>query len=163
MQTVDIYIDTSIKGPRRRDGTCWYIIAYKAANGETADTGSKIHAKDTTENQLTLIGLETALKRLKAPCQLILHLECNHVAARGPYRESKMSCLNRDTRYRLRLPTTRTAGKRRSWRTSSAGMRLRALLWKRQKAAFPIPTCISTRRSARKEYRSFSSTAIIRC
>lgn len=81
MQTVEIYIDTSIKGPRRRDGKCWYIIAYKAANGETADTGNKIHARDTTENQLTLIGLETALKRLKAPCQLILHLECNHVAA----------------------------------------------------------------------------------
>ena len=81
MQTVEIYIDTSIKGPRRRDGKCWYIIAYKAANGETADTGNKIHARDTTENQLTLIGLETALKRLKAPCQLILHLECNYVAA----------------------------------------------------------------------------------
>lgn len=81
MQTVDIYIDTSIKGPRRRDGICQYIIAYKAANGETADTGNKIRATDTTENSLTLIGLEAALKRLKASCQLILHLECQHVAA----------------------------------------------------------------------------------
>lgn len=81
MQTVDIYIDTSIKGPRRRDGVCQYIIAFKAANGVTADTGDKIRAADTTENRLTLLGLEAALKRLKAPCALIIHLECSHVAA----------------------------------------------------------------------------------
>ncbi len=81
MQTVDIYIDTSIKGPRRRDGTCLYIIAFRAGNGLTADAGDRIKEAGTTENHLVLLGLETALKRLKKPCILNIYLECTHVAA----------------------------------------------------------------------------------
>lgn len=81
MRVVDIYIDTSIKGPKRRDGTVMYILAYRAANGKTADTGDRINREDTTENQLTILGLEAALKRLNTPCRLVLHLECPYVAA----------------------------------------------------------------------------------
>lgn len=81
MRTVDIYIDTSIKGPRRRDGTCLYILAFQAANGKTADRGRRIQRADATENQLTLLGLEAALRHLKEPCRLILHLECTYVAS----------------------------------------------------------------------------------
>ena len=80
MRTVDIYIDTSIQGPRRRDGACLYILAFQA-NGKTADMGRKIRRTDATENQLTLQGLEEALRHLKEPCRLILHLECPYVAS----------------------------------------------------------------------------------
>ncbi len=79
MRTVDIYIDTSIKGPRRRDGWWTYIIAMETGSG-TADTGDTGKAEDTTENQATLIAFETALKRLKKPCHLVLHMECDYVA-----------------------------------------------------------------------------------
>lgn len=81
MKTVHIYIDTSIKGPRRRDGVVQYILAFEASNGKTADMGDKIKKEDTTENQLTLLGLEAALKRLNTACRLVLHLENTHVAA----------------------------------------------------------------------------------
>ena len=80
MRTVDIYIDTSIKGPRRRDGACLYILAFQS-NGKTADRGRQIRHEKTTENQLTLLGLEAALRHLKEPCHLILHLECTYVAS----------------------------------------------------------------------------------
>ena len=81
MKTVHIYIDTSIKGPRRRDGEVLYIMAFEAANGKTADAGNRIKREDTTENQLTILALEAALKRLKTKCRLVLHLECGYAAA----------------------------------------------------------------------------------
>lgn len=81
MKTVHIYIDTSIKGPRRRDGEVLYIMAFEAANGKTADVGNRIKREDTTENQLTIVALEEALKRLNTACRLVLHLECGYAAA----------------------------------------------------------------------------------
>lgn len=79
MKTVDIYIDTSIKGPRRRDGWWTYIIAMETDSG-TVDAGDTGKAENTTENTITLIALEIALKRLNRPCHLVLHLECDYVA-----------------------------------------------------------------------------------
>ena len=81
MRTVDIYIDTSLKGPRRKDGSCLYILSFTTAKGLTADLGQWIRREDTTENQLTLLGLESALKHLQEPCRLILHLECAYLAS----------------------------------------------------------------------------------
>ncbi len=80
MKTVDIYIDTSIKGPKRRDGWYIYIIAIDTAAG-TADAGNTVKAENATENQATLFALEAALKRIKKSCHLVLHLENNYVAA----------------------------------------------------------------------------------
>lgn len=79
MQTVDIYIDTSIKGPKRRDGSYLYIIAMQTSAGP-ADVGKMDSLEDTTEHQATLTALEAALKRIAKPCRLILHLECQYVA-----------------------------------------------------------------------------------
>lgn len=81
MKEVSVYIDTSIKGPRRQDGACLYILSFQAGNGKVADMGRWITRKDTTENQLALLGLEGALKHLRMPCSLCLYLECGYVAA----------------------------------------------------------------------------------
>lgn len=80
MQTVDIYIDTDIKGPKRRDGTYMYIIATQTTKG-TADAGKMKSIPQTTENQATLLALQAALKRLRSPCMLVFHLECTYVAS----------------------------------------------------------------------------------
>lgn len=79
MQTVDIYIDTSIKGPKRREGSFLYIVAMNTSAG-TADLGNMDTIPDTTENHLTLSALEAALKRITKACRLIIHLECAYVA-----------------------------------------------------------------------------------
>lgn len=80
MQTVDIYIATSIKGPRRQDGSYLYIIAVQTAAG-TADAGDRKAVPSTTENQLALLALRTALKRLNRASCLRIYLECFYVAA----------------------------------------------------------------------------------
>lgn len=79
MRRVDIYIDTSMKGPKKRGGWYTYIVAVETEKG-TADTGDTKKAEDATENQATLLGLEAALKRINTSCHLILHLECDYVA-----------------------------------------------------------------------------------
>ncbi len=80
MQQTDIYIDTSLKGPKRRRG-CWmYILAVETKAG-VADTGKMQVLEDTTEHQATLYAMEAALKRLNRPCHICLHLECPYVAS----------------------------------------------------------------------------------
>lgn len=79
MQTVDIYIDTGIKGPKPRQGSYMYIVAMETNKG-TADIGNMKTLPETTENGATLAALEEALKRIAKPCKLVIHLECNYVA-----------------------------------------------------------------------------------
>ncbi len=80
MRKVDIYIDTSMKGPKKRGGWYTYIVAAETGKG-IADTGDTKKAEDATENQATLLGLEAALKRLKVSCHIVIHLECDYVAS----------------------------------------------------------------------------------
>lgn len=81
MKQVDIYIDTSIKGPRRRHGSYIYKVAMTCANGKMADVGGMEVLENTTENSSTVQALETALGRLTRPCHLTIWLNCSYVAA----------------------------------------------------------------------------------
>lgn len=80
MQTVNLYIDTSRKGPRRGDGKYLYLLETQTSRG-TATADKKGKLEDATENQLVLQALEEALKRLNRPCRLMIYLECGYVAA----------------------------------------------------------------------------------
>ncbi len=80
MRTVEIFIDTGIKGPKPRDGLYMYIMATETSSG-TADVGNSSYLEDTTEHKATLVALEEALKRLKQPCQLEIYMEDSYVAA----------------------------------------------------------------------------------
>lgn len=80
MHTVDIYIDTDIKGPKRRDGAYLYVIAAPTRKG-TADVWWWEPMKQTTENQAALYALEAALKRISKPSHIFIHLECPYVAS----------------------------------------------------------------------------------
>lgn len=80
MQAVDIYIDTSIKGPKRRHGSYIYKIA-TTQSGRLYDVGSMEVMEDTTENSLTVCALEAALRRINRPCHLTIWLNCPYVAS----------------------------------------------------------------------------------
>lgn len=77
---VNIYIDTDIKGPQKKDGAYIYILSALTAKG-TADAGNMKVMENATENSLTLAALGTALKRVNGSCSLVLWLECPYVAA----------------------------------------------------------------------------------
>lgn len=78
MQDVNIYIETSIHGPARNDGECLYILECLYKNAPATREGRK-KMKRTTENQLALAALAEALKRLNRPCDLRIHVSCQHV------------------------------------------------------------------------------------
>lgn len=80
MRTVNIYIDTSIKGPRRRAGAYMYILQVQTAAG-SADAGDAEMLEDTTEAQATLTALEKALGRMRQQSNLVIWMDCNYVAA----------------------------------------------------------------------------------
>jgi len=80
MQAVDIYIDTGIKGPKRRHGSYIYKIA-TTKNGRLYDVGSMDILENTTENSLTVHALEAALKRINHPCRLTIWLNCPYAAS----------------------------------------------------------------------------------
>lgn len=80
MRQVDIYLDTSIRGPRRANGGYMYILAYKTTKG-TADCGNYKRLEDTTQNQLNLKALEEALGRLNGPCELTIWTDCKYIAS----------------------------------------------------------------------------------
>lgn len=80
MQAVDIYIDTSIKGPKRRHGSYIYKIA-TTRDGRLYDVGGMEILEDTTENSSTVLALEAALKRIRCPCHLTIWLNCPYAAS----------------------------------------------------------------------------------
>ena len=75
MFKVDIYIETSIKGPRRRKG--WYasVLEYQTRrNGIQTRTDFGVQ-EDTTYSQSGLLAMINALKRLNASCIVTIHTD----------------------------------------------------------------------------------------
>ncbi len=84
MKHVDLYIVTSIRGPKKKDGRYLYELHTTKANGEPYEKGNKDTMewhKDTTENQLTLFALEEALCRIHFPCRLHIWLDSPYVTS----------------------------------------------------------------------------------
>lgn len=79
MYEVNIYLESSIKGPGTREG--WY-----GAVNEFVDKNQKIHTKEsysweheTTYNRSILRALIAALKRMNASCYLNIYTDCRFV------------------------------------------------------------------------------------
>lgn len=80
MKEVNLYIDTSIKGPKRRDGAFIYLLDYTTESRKQHQAKSICKIPNSTENMLTLEALVAALNRITMPCKLHIYLECRYVA-----------------------------------------------------------------------------------
>lgn len=75
---INLYIETSIKGPRIQDGEYIYVLEYIRNDKPVTRSGSgKVEA--ATENQLTMMALLEALKRIKKPVSIRVFTRCGHV------------------------------------------------------------------------------------
>lgn len=78
MQDVNIYIETSIHGPARKDGMYIYMLeCTRDGIPRTRDGIGRMEA--ATENQLALTALEVALGRLNCACNLRIYTRCQHI------------------------------------------------------------------------------------
>lgn len=80
MYDVNIYIKTTVKGPRKRDGFYEYILETQTAAGMATCQLTK-EIKDATENRAELLAIVEALKRLNRSCNLHIYTDSEYVAA----------------------------------------------------------------------------------
>lgn len=78
MQDVNIYIETSIHGPARKDGIYIYMLeCIRDGVPWTRDGIGRMEA--ATENQIALTALAEALGRLNCACNLRIYTGCQHI------------------------------------------------------------------------------------
>lgn len=80
MEQVNIYLYTTIKGPKKHSGVFVCILETETQRGPATLTTIK-ELEEATENQAELKALLTALKRVKKPCTLSIYTDSNYVAA----------------------------------------------------------------------------------
>ena len=69
MDKVNIYLQTSIKGPRRRDGIGGYILECERQQGNATLTNF-VKIENEAENGAEVLVFDAALSRIKKPCAL---------------------------------------------------------------------------------------------
>ena len=76
---VNIYIETSRRGPSKGPGRYMYLMEYIRKNGEPFTIGDTESFENTFENELALRAMIAAVKRLTKPCVIRFYTTCNHV------------------------------------------------------------------------------------
>lgn len=80
MDRVHIYTYTDIRGPRKRTGRYIYLLEQETEKGPA--TLHKIEKVETeTENRVQLLAVAGALRRIRKPCELVIHTHSEYVAA----------------------------------------------------------------------------------
>lgn len=77
MDKVNIYLYTTIKGPRAREGSYTYILEYMTEKGPV--TLTKQDSITATENRAHLLILIKALERLRHPCELEVYADSEYI------------------------------------------------------------------------------------
>lgn len=75
---VDIFTYTTIKGPRRRDGACGYVLQTVTAAGIRTREGFSV-LYEMSEQRAELTAALYALERLNRSCIIILHTDSEYV------------------------------------------------------------------------------------
>lgn len=76
---VNIYIESSIKGLKRRNGVVGFILEADGKEGKTVTQFGSV--KEATENQAQLLALKYALKRIKDMSELRIWTDNSYMAA----------------------------------------------------------------------------------
>ena len=76
---VNIYIETSRRGPSRGPGKYMYVLEYFKKDGTLVTREGMETLENTFENELVLRAIIAAGKRLTKPCSIRIFTGCNHV------------------------------------------------------------------------------------
>ena len=78
MHEVSIFIESTWRGPARRDGVAMWLVECK--RGERLDTRQGfVHVKEGTETQGNLMAMINAFHILKKPCKALVFTKCSHI------------------------------------------------------------------------------------
>ena len=76
---VNIYIETSFKGPAKKQAAGAWMVEYLSQTGKPVTRGGILYADRTTENELALRLVEKAFSILTKTCCVVVFTECGHV------------------------------------------------------------------------------------
>lgn len=76
---VNIYIETSRRGPSKGPGKYMYILEYMLKDGTPYTKDGTETFEKINENKLVLKAIIAAGKRLTKPCSIRIFTGCNHV------------------------------------------------------------------------------------
>ena len=76
---VNIYVESSRKGPSKGPGAYYYIVEYILQDGSPLTLEGTERIDSTYENVLALKGIIAAVKKLKKPCCIRVFTPCEHV------------------------------------------------------------------------------------
>lgn len=80
IKTVNLYIDTSVRGPRKINGAYGFVLETSTAAGPA--TFTKVTKLDeTTEHQSLCKAIREALQRIKKPCRVVVHTQSEYIVA----------------------------------------------------------------------------------
>ena len=75
MHEVSIFIESTWRGPARRDGVAMWLVECK--RGDRLDTRQGfVHVKEGTETQGNLMAMINAFCNLKKPCKALVFTKC---------------------------------------------------------------------------------------
>lgn len=80
MSRVNIYIYTTIKSPRKKQGAYTYILEVDTSKGAATRSATKL-LEDVTAHQAELAALAAALKRICKSCELVIYMDSVYVSA----------------------------------------------------------------------------------
>ncbi len=78
MREVRVYIESTWKGPARRDGVAMWLVEC-VRGGQAVTRQGFIHAEDGTETKGCLMAMINAICILKAPCSIRVYTGCNQI------------------------------------------------------------------------------------
>lgn len=84
---VDIYIELSSRAPKIKKGYFGYVLACEI-KGNTRTVEGFGKEENTTANKMALSACVQAMKRMKAPSEIVLHINNAHVRTGHDYIES---------------------------------------------------------------------------
>lgn len=78
-QQINIYIETSCKGPAPRKAAGAWFVECINGSGNKATRGGILYADKIAENELTLALVKSAFSIFTRPCQSRVFTQCGHV------------------------------------------------------------------------------------
>lgn len=79
MQKVDVFIQTTAKGPVIKKHTAYMYVLKIVINGKEFIRNGKGTLENVTENQATLQAIIHALMRFHENCEIRINTSCEHV------------------------------------------------------------------------------------
>ncbi len=79
MFKVNIYIETTWRGPARRPGAAMWLVEYETKSGIPVTREGMVYLEDGTENQGALAALAEAFSILTKSCSVRVFTQCEHI------------------------------------------------------------------------------------